>query len=321
MCVIMIKPSGSPFPPKEEIQNCCDANSDGFGAMWNTASHKVMVFKTMNKETFMAWYERFVKKHPISVSLVCHMRIATHGSKREENCHPWTDKQQTVGFAHNGVLQIKNRADMTDSETFFRDLWLPVYKSEGAEAADRVTEAIIGTSRFAFLHGDGLTVRWGNWEEGSVKDVYYSNSSWKKRTIPIVTRSKYYGNYGSCYDEDDVYCGGYGSYGGGYKGFDGKTWAERRKEKIQKRMDWFLEKTRWEKVEKLLARYHDRIPSIYKGKDLESMMEEVLNDKDGYFPLSYLLSPWDYSLGDIDENDRNAISALSQEFYKQFSYA
>lgn len=51
------------------------------------------------------------------------------------------------------------------------------------------------------------------------------------------------------------------------------------------------------------------------------MMEEVMNDKDGYFPLSYLLSPWNYSLGEIDEKDRNAISALSQEFYRQFSYA
>lgn len=317
MCVIMIKPSGSPFPPKEEIQNCCDANSDGFGAMWNTASHKVMVFKTMNKETFMAWYERFVKKHPISVSLICHMRIATHGSKREENCHPWTDKQQTVGFAHNGVLQIKNRADMTDSETFFRDLWLPVYKSEGAEAADKVTEAIIGTSRFAFLHGDGLTVRWGNWEEGSVKDVYYSNSSWKKRTIPIVSRSKYYGSMYSCYDEDDVCCGhgGYGGYG------NSKSYAERRKEKIKNRMDWLLDKTRWDKISTLLSRYHDRIPAQYKGKNLEDMVEEVMSDRDGYFPLSYLLSPWNYVMGEVSQEDRDLISAMSMDFYRKFSYA
>lgn len=201
MCVIMSKAAGAQFPPKSEIENCVKKNPDGFGAMW-VSGGRVKVYKTMKAEKFLKWYDRFVATQPIAVPLVCHMRIATHGSKREQNCHPWTDKAGSVGFAHNGILNIKNRKDMTDSETFFRDLWLPIWKGYGKEAAKRVTEAIVGTSRFCFLYADGSIERWGNWEQGSVKEgVYYTNSSWRESVVICRTWDDYdwkgYGYYKS----------------------------------------------------------------------------------------------------------------------------
>lgn len=218
MCVIMCKVSGADFPPVEEIKNCCDANPDGFGAMWADGK-KVRLFKTMSKEAFLKFYETFAKSYPTSVPLVIHARIATHGSKNINNCHPWLDTNGNtgrVGFCHNGVLSIKNRDDMTDSETFFRDIWLPAFKLGGAKFCDNAVKACIGTSRFCFLYARGNVERWGNWEEGSVKGCFYTNSSWKKNRWEGIGYSKGcgYGNYN--------YGGGYrGGYRGGYGGYDG----------------------------------------------------------------------------------------------------
>ena len=208
MCVIMCKASGIEFPPVDEIKNCCDANPDGFGAMW-ADGEKVRMFKTMSKDAFMRWYETFHKTMSKAVPLVIHARIATHGSKKIENCHPWLDtgnKKGKIGFCHNGILSIKNRGDLTDSETFFRDLWLPAFKAGGEKMADNATKACIGTSRFCFLYANGNTERWGNWEEGSVKGCFYTNSSWKKNRW-----------VGGCYSGGSTYGGNYG-YNGGYYG-------------------------------------------------------------------------------------------------------
>ena len=213
MCVIMCKASGIEFPPVDEIKNCCDSNPDGFGAMWSDGE-KVRMFKTMSKEAFMKWYGVFKETMPKDVPLVIHARIATHGSKKIENCHPWLDsgkKKGAIGFCHNGILSVKNRGDLTDSETFFRDIWLPAFKSGGSKAADRATQACVGTSRFCFLFANGNVERWGLWEEGSVKGCFYTNGSWKKRQwTSFGCGGSYGGGYGGYYgryldDEDDVY--------------------------------------------------------------------------------------------------------------------
>ena len=39
--------------------------------------------------------------------------------------------KSVLAFAHNGILSIKNRGDMTDSETFFRDIFSPVFEIGG----------------------------------------------------------------------------------------------------------------------------------------------------------------------------------------------
>ena len=46
-----------------------------------------------------------------------HTRIATHGSIKPENTHPFISKN--LGFAHNGTFNIIPFPDKTDSETFF----------------------------------------------------------------------------------------------------------------------------------------------------------------------------------------------------------
>lgn len=190
MCVICIKEMGKKFPTKKCIQNCADSNPDGFAMMWNEDG-KVKTYKTLVKNDFMKYYERFIKEHDHKVTaLVIHARIKTHGSLRIENCHCWTALDDNIGFAHNGILNIKNRADLTDSETYFRDIFIPVFEGSSMswDAAERTIDAIISTSKFAFLEGDGTIRHYGHYikHNGNL----YSNSSYEDRVYYTSKNSK-----------------------------------------------------------------------------------------------------------------------------------
>lgn len=191
MCVICINPKGKGFPSKKNIQNCADANPDGFAIMWNEDGI-VKNYKTLKKDEFMKFYEKFVKEHDHkTTACVIHARIKTHGSLKLSNCHCWTALENQIGFAHNGILSIANRGDLTDSETYFRDIFLPVFEwsHHNWAVAEKTVDAIIGTSKFAFLTGDGEIHKYGHYikHQGSL----YSNSSYEDRVY--YTSSRYSG--------------------------------------------------------------------------------------------------------------------------------
>lgn len=190
MCVICIKEMGKKFPTKKNIQNCVDSNPDGFAMMWNEDG-KVKTYKTLVKKDFMKFYERFIKEHDHkTTSLVIHARIKTHGSLRIENCHCWTALDDSIGFAHNGILSITNRGDLTDSETYFRDIFVPVFSgnSYNWDVAEKTIDAIIGTSKFAFLEGDGTIRHYGHYIKHN--NNLYSNSSYEDRVYYTSKNSK-----------------------------------------------------------------------------------------------------------------------------------
>lgn len=107
-----------------------------------------------------------------------HFRLATHGSVRCRNCHPFRDGD--LFFAHNGVLPYPSVGDRTDSEFAFRNVLAPVVREYGLRSPEltAAVEAIIGGSRFAFLQGaDVLT--FGKWLE--MDGCLYSNTIWLYR--------------------------------------------------------------------------------------------------------------------------------------------
>lgn len=192
MCVICINPMGHKFPSKKCIQNCADANPDGFAIMWNEGG-KVKNYKTLNQDEFMKFYEKFVKEHDHkTTACVIHARIKTHGSLKLSNCHCWTALDGGIGFAHNGILSIANRGDLTDSETYFRDIFLPVFEwsHHDWKQAEKTVSAIIGTSKFAFLTGDGEIHKYGHYvkHHGSL----YSNSSYEEKVYYTTTKPSGY---------------------------------------------------------------------------------------------------------------------------------
>lgn len=182
MCIIMTKVKGTDFPSPQIIANCISANRDGFSMAWNEDG-KVHNFKTMDPDEALLRYTQLSERLDASVTtFIFHARIATHGTKRLENCHCWI--QDGYAFAHNGVMSnIPVHDDLTDSECFFREYFLPVLKGCGAKVAKKVSQQIIGPSRIVCLNGRGDVMMLGHWENdcetGHKGTVYYSNLSYR----------------------------------------------------------------------------------------------------------------------------------------------
>lgn len=142
MCVICYKPKGVNMPSKYDLRCMWDRNHDGAGFVSTRSSYKSMDFDD--------FYEHLSKVGK-DENCVIHFRWATHGSVRLENCHPFSAGD--IWFAHNGVLDIRPRKDMTDSETAFRDVIMPYVRENGlySKRTKAVLDHVASGSRFAIL--------------------------------------------------------------------------------------------------------------------------------------------------------------------------
>lgn len=177
MCIIAIKPAGAKRPTNEQFKNMCSANPDGFGYMTWSSDKGLQTYKTMSEKEYL----KHVKKIPDEQPVVYHMRIATHGSVQEKNCHPFLSDDKHWAFAHNGILSIKNEGDMTDSETFFRRLAIPLLKlgfvpNDNGDF-DAMVNTIIGASKFVFMDAYGKIYSYGQFIHDG--ELYFSNSSYQ----------------------------------------------------------------------------------------------------------------------------------------------
>lgn len=192
MCIIAIKPREVAYPSYQRVKNMCDNNSDGFAIVWHVNGEPVRNYRTLNEKKFLKKYNEITSTHKDKdVSLFIHARIKTHGTQKLENCHGWIEDKIGLAFAHNGILSIKNRDDMTDSETFFRDIFAPVFELGGWDAGERAIKACIGTSKFCFMDMYGNLIHYGQYIKGD-DGILYSNDSYLERTW-----SKWGGCYGS----------------------------------------------------------------------------------------------------------------------------
>lgn len=191
MCIICIKKKGVQFPSYDVVKNMCDNNDDGFSLVLSNGKGKPTINKGLNKNKFLSFYKKVIASYDYkTTSMFIHARIKTHGTMRIENCHGW--KENGLIFAHNGILSIDNRDDMTDSETFFRDIFSPIYKHCGWKAAKKAIDAVIGTSKFVFMTNSGDIIHFGNYIEDD--GLLYSNTTYKPYTYP-----RYTGYAGSSY--------------------------------------------------------------------------------------------------------------------------
>ncbi len=145
MCVICYIPQGVETPPYKVIKAMRIANPHGMGFCTPSQYRKSVA----NFEVFV----RCLKRRSINEPCLIHFRLATHGSIKQENCHPFHDRKTGVYFAHNGILDIKPANDKTDSETAFRKRFLPIIKKYGFESEELEAEVnrIIGGSKFVFM--------------------------------------------------------------------------------------------------------------------------------------------------------------------------
>ncbi|MCC8037327.1 MAG: class II glutamine amidotransferase [Bacteroidales bacterium] len=145
MCVIIIKPAGVKLPSFKTLNACHAANPDGCGFCTPRG-----IFKSLSYSAF----KRALRDVSDAEPCIIHFRYATHGSVSDRNCHPFASGG--LFFAHNGVLPITPRGDMTDSETCLIDEVRPLIDHLGFDnpATDIFLRDIAGFSRFAIMKGD-----------------------------------------------------------------------------------------------------------------------------------------------------------------------
>lgn len=190
MCILIAKPAGIEKPSKELMKTCWDNNPDGAGIAWSDG-RKLYLRKGMMKwQDFETVYDELELKN---APAIIHFRIATHGTVKPENTHPFNVNERIIA-AHNGVLTVKNEGDRTDSETFFKRICAPILKSYPIESKefDLCVQALIGSSKLAFITDRGKIITYGAFNEH--EKVLYSNLSFEKKTSYCE-----YGGYSSGY--------------------------------------------------------------------------------------------------------------------------
>jgi predicted glutamine amidotransferase len=195
MCIISIKKKGIKFPSVKIVKTMCENNDDGFSIV--TQRHgRPRIYKTLKMRDFLNYYRALVKASDgTDTSMFIHARIKTHGTQRIENCHGW--RSDGVVFAHNGILSIANRDDMTDSETFFRDIFIPAYRQGGWKMGEKTIDAIIGTSKFVFMDKDGEIRHYGTYIEDD--GVLYSNYTYTETRYVYQPTKRGYSNPTNAY--------------------------------------------------------------------------------------------------------------------------
>lgn len=208
MCIIAIKTKKVGYPSFKRVKTMCESNPDGFALVWQAKDEPVHNYRTLNQGKFLKKYKWLTSTYKAKdVAFFLHARIKTHGSEKLENCHGWIEDSIGLAFAHNGILSISNRGDMTDSETFFRDIFTPIFKIGGWVAGELAIKAVIGTSKFCFMDMHGNLIHYGKYITGD-DGILYSNDSYEERTWKQFYYQDY--GYGGKYSRYfDKYSGGY----------------------------------------------------------------------------------------------------------------
>lgn len=87
------------------LEISCENNPDGFGWALHTGD-QLLTGRSMDADVALATFDDAIKAYPGAHALF-HSRWATHGTKNEENCHPfWVGEAKQTVLAHNGVLRF-----------------------------------------------------------------------------------------------------------------------------------------------------------------------------------------------------------------------
>lgn len=195
MCIIAAKPAGVEMPSEATMFNMWSRNSDGAGFMY-PAGGKVRIEKGfMTYEAFKSRLDEVGKIYDLTKTpLVMHFRITTHGGTKPENCHPFpiTDSigmlkklrcETPIGIAHNGIINIMPRKDISDTMEYIASQLAPLYKAvpkfyKNKHLMQMVSNAI--DSKMAFLLPNGKIYVIGDFIESD--GIMYSNRSFEKTT-------------------------------------------------------------------------------------------------------------------------------------------
>lgn len=131
--------------------------------------------------TFDEFREAFAEVARKQASI--HFRLATHGNKDRDNCHPF-QVQPGLSVIHNGILPIACNVNKAMSDTWhYAELILAPLAERDPDFFTRSEMVFLGSaaisgSKFVFLRADGSHAIWneddGHWEGGA----WWSNKSY-----------------------------------------------------------------------------------------------------------------------------------------------
>jgi predicted glutamine amidotransferase len=119
-----------------------------------------MLYKSLSFARFVREASKISERE----AAVLHFRLATTGSVKESNCHPF--RRGDVLFAHNGMLSVEVTGDKTDSETFFERVLYHAVCRYGlfSDEVAAVMRPVSVYSRFAVMQG-GAVATFGSFSE------------------------------------------------------------------------------------------------------------------------------------------------------------
>lgn len=174
MCIIIAKPAGVKLPPLSNIIEACTYNRDGY-SFATVENGKIVTFRSLDLGEFISYY---LTTATDAAPFLLHARIATHGTINKKNTHNFPALSGKLTFCHNGVISgINCLPGKTDSETFYRNIFVPLFKVS-PESAKIAAETI--QTKFAWMTADGdITTTGAGWITD--KNIFYSNSSYQRR--------------------------------------------------------------------------------------------------------------------------------------------
>lgn len=197
------------------FEACCAKNPDGFFVLRVETGQSIRTMKVDEARKFFSDTNK-------NYTVVLHARVKSVGEVTLSNVHGW--KRAGVVFCHNGTLNVKARDKLTDSQTFFEDVFIPIFKANKRRFNTTVVRAInacIGSSRFCFVNGKDIRL-YGEFKKKG--NCFFSNLFWDTSLLSASNGASYaktgkssngyYGGfgYGSWYDRYDQYDQYYDSY-------------------------------------------------------------------------------------------------------------
>lgn len=185
MCCIIIRPPGIELPEGWFAQ-AWQSNSHGGGLMY-AKDNKLHFFKTMKESELLAEYNAA----PKDVTVFLHFRLATHGSRGVQGCHPH-EAAAGVMLMHNGIISGIAKGEDSDSAMLGKILGRFTAESLFMDAMRALVESLIGhNNKVVWLHRDGrfCILNRMQWEEA--KGLTISNRSCIPWVRPVRSLAEY----------------------------------------------------------------------------------------------------------------------------------
>lgn len=179
---------------REEVLQAIKSNSAGFFG-FTLEDGKRRTIRTLDSKEFMEFYDS-VKDDNV---WIMHARIPSRGETNLENVHGW--EEEGIIFTHNMTISaidgMMKRAEWgkTDSEFFFRHIFMPFYRGCGKDAykdgalhpdLDNLVRHFCGlNNKFLFIMPDNKVLTFGEWHKEETRQengkcaFYASNLSYK----------------------------------------------------------------------------------------------------------------------------------------------